>query len=130
MTIGELSIQTVLPVSTIRYWERIGILPDPRRSSGQRRYAAGDVQRLSVLRLARLCGFSLQQMGQLLQGCPASTSPAHRWQELARRKQKQLAAQIAQRRAMRKLVARVQQCRCVDLAGCARIAASVLGPAQ
>ena len=37
MTIGELAAQSGPPASTIRYWERIGVLPKPPRVSGQRR---------------------------------------------------------------------------------------------
>jgi DNA-binding transcriptional MerR regulator len=36
MTIGELAAESGLPASTIRYWERIGVLPKPLRVSGQR----------------------------------------------------------------------------------------------
>jgi DNA-binding transcriptional MerR regulator len=52
MTIGELAAESGLPASTIRYWERIGVLPKPPRVSGQRRYTGNAVQRLAVLRLA------------------------------------------------------------------------------
>ena len=40
MTIGELAAESGMPASTIRYWERIGVLPKPARVSGQRRYSA------------------------------------------------------------------------------------------
>ena len=87
MTIGELAAESGMPASTIRYWERIGVLPKPARVSGQRRYAPDAVQRLAVLRLAQACGFRLEEMRHLLHGFGAGVKPPRRWQELARQKQ-------------------------------------------
>jgi hypothetical protein len=49
MTIGELETETGVPASTIRYWERIGVLPKPARVGGQRRYGPDAVPYLAVL---------------------------------------------------------------------------------
>jgi MerR family redox-sensitive transcriptional activator SoxR len=125
MTIGELSAASGLPASTIRYWERIGVLPKPIRAGGQRRYSADDVQRTAVLRLAQTCGFRLDEMRRLLHGYGSGITPPRRWQELAMQKREELDQQIARLKAMRKLVDRVLECRCLDLADCARIAGSV-----
>jgi MerR family redox-sensitive transcriptional activator SoxR len=130
MTIGELAAESGLPASTIRYWERIGVLPKPARVSGQRRYSADAVQRLSVLRLAQACGFRLDEIRHLLNGYSSGVKPPRRWQELALRKQQELDEQIARLKAMRRVVDRVLQCRCVDLPECGRIAASVMEAAQ
>ena len=130
MTIGELATESGLPASTIRYWEKIGVLPQPTRSGGQRRYSADAVQRLAVLRLAQACGFRLDEMRHLLHGYGYGVTPPRRWQELARRKQQELDEQIARLKAMRRVVDRALQCRCVDLPECGRIAASVMETAQ
>lgn len=130
MTIGELAAESSLPASTIRYWERIGVLPKAMRVSGQRRYPPDAVCCLAVLRLAQSCGFHLDEMRHLLQGFGPGVTPPRRWQELARRKQQELDEQIARLKAMRRLVDRVLQCECVDLQECGRIAASVLESAS
>jgi MerR family transcriptional regulator, redox-sensitive transcriptional activator SoxR len=130
MTIGELAAESGMPASTIRYWERIGVLPKPLRVSGQRRYTPDAVQRLAVLRLAQACGFRLDEMHRLLHGFPAGVTPPRRWQELARRKQQELDEQIARLKAMRRLVDRVMTCQCLDLTECGRIAASVMESAR
>ncbi len=75
MTIGELAAESGVPASTIRYWERIGVLPKPPRTNGQRRYAPDAVQRLAVLRLAQACGFRLEEMRRLLHGFSAAVKP-------------------------------------------------------
>src|SRR5262249_2013102 len=115
MTIGELAAESGIPASTIRYWERIGVLPKPARVSGQRRYAPDAIQRLAVLRLAQACGFRLAEMRHLLHGFGADVTPRSRWQELARGKQQELDEQIARLQAMRLAVDCVMQCRCLEL---------------
>jgi MerR family mercuric resistance operon transcriptional regulator len=65
--IGELSRQTGCNVETIRYYERIGLLPRPARSEARYRlYTAGDVRRLVFVRRARELGFSLDDIRALL----------------------------------------------------------------
>jgi MerR family redox-sensitive transcriptional activator SoxR len=130
MTIGELAAQSGKPASTIRYWERIGVLPEPARVSGQRRYASDAVHWLTMLRLAWACGFRLDEMAHLLHGFGPGVTPLRRWHELARRKPQGLDERIARLKAMRRVVDRVLQCRCIESSECERIAASVMEAAQ
>jgi MerR family transcriptional regulator, redox-sensitive transcriptional activator SoxR len=130
MTIGELAAESGMPASTIRYWERIGVLPKPPRVSGQRRYVPDSVQRLAVLRLAQACGFRLDEMRHLLRGFGTGVQPPRRWQELALKKRQELDGQIARLKAMRRVVDRVMQCQCLELTECGRIAASIMETAR
>lgn len=127
MTIGDLASQSGVPASTIRYWERIGILPAAARTSGQRRYSKEDVHRLAVLQLARACGFRLDEMLYLLHGFSPKTPASQRWQLLASKKRAELNMQIAQLKAMRRIVDRLSDCKCVELSNCGQLAASVMG---
>ena len=120
MTIGKLAAESRVPASTIRYWERIGVLPKAPRVSGQRRYAADAVQLIGVLRLAQACGFSLAEMRRLLHGFRDGTAASERWRELARKKQQDLDEQIARLQTMREYVDRVLQCQCVELTDCGK----------
>ena len=56
--IGELSRLTGCNIETIRYYERIGILPAPVRYGRFRRYDSAGVRRLAFVRRARELGFS------------------------------------------------------------------------
>lgn len=64
--IGELSRRTSCNIETIRYYERIGILPVPPRRGRYRSYGAEDVGRLGFVRRARELGFTLDQVRALL----------------------------------------------------------------
>lgn len=66
-TIGELSKQTQVIVETIRYYEKIGLMPDPPRSSGgYRMYSDAHLQRLTFIRRSRELGFSQPEVRKLL----------------------------------------------------------------
>lgn len=66
--IGTVSTQTGCHIETIRYYERIRLLPAPARSaSGYRRYSLEDVKRLTFVRRARDLGFTLSEIRRLLE---------------------------------------------------------------
>ena len=65
--IGELSRRTGCNIETIRYYERITLLPAPvRRAAGYRVYDTADVPRLAIIRRARELGFTLDEVRTLL----------------------------------------------------------------
>src|SRR5262245_35693344 len=67
LTIGVLSERTNVNIETIRYYERIGILPKPLRSEGGHRlYTDEYLQHLLFVRRARELGFSLDEVRLLL----------------------------------------------------------------
>lgn len=67
LKIGDLGRATGTKVETIRYYERIGLLPKPSRSAANyRAYGQKELHRLSFIRRARDLGFSLDQIRALL----------------------------------------------------------------
>ena len=67
MKIGDISRITGTNVETVRYYERIGLLPQPSRTDGNyRTYAAQDVDRLKFIRHARGLGFDIADIRSLL----------------------------------------------------------------
>ena len=67
IAIGELSRRTECNIETIRYYERISLLPQPRRKGGRfRRYDADDIERLRFIRRARQLGFTLNEVRALM----------------------------------------------------------------
>ena len=67
LRIGALSRATDVSIDTIRYYERVGLLPKaPRQRSGYRLFDASIVLRLALIRDARHLGFSLEAIRELL----------------------------------------------------------------
>lgn len=67
MTIGRLAQQANVDLETIRYWERIGLMPDPARSAGGHRcYDSAHLQRLIFIRRTRELGFRTGAIRDLL----------------------------------------------------------------
>src|SRR2546428_12209694 len=67
IAIGALSKHTGTNIETIRYYERVGLLPAPARSSGgYRLYRTEHLKRLNFVRRARALGFSIGEVRTLL----------------------------------------------------------------
>ena len=68
LSIGDVSEHTGLSADTLRYYERIGLLPSVQRNAGgQRRYSDNDLGRLRFIRRAQSMDFSLDEISGLLQ---------------------------------------------------------------
>ncbi len=108
VTIGDLAGQTGVTVETVRYYERVGILPRATRTStgsthaGYRRYMPLDVERLRFVKRARDLGFSLDEVRDLM-GLAASDPgrPCGEVDALARAHLAQVEEKIAQLGALR-----------------------------
>jgi MerR family mercuric resistance operon transcriptional regulator len=101
VTIGTLSAATGVHVETIRYYERIGILPAPPRSAaGRRLYEGGHVSRLRFVRKARSLGFTLEEVRHLLELADDGPRSCGNVQALARDHLARVRAKIADLRRM------------------------------
>jgi MerR family redox-sensitive transcriptional activator SoxR len=118
VSIGELARLASVEASTIRYYERRGLLPIPERTSGRRRYRPDVLNLLRVIKVCKEAGFTLQEVEQLLHGFDPSTPPSERWRDLAEGKLRQIDALIARAEAMRALLTRGLECGCLTLEDC------------
>lgn len=67
LSIGELSRRTGVKVPTIRYYEQVGLIGEPERSSGnQRRYSQAQLERLAFIKHARDLGLPLEAINELI----------------------------------------------------------------
>jgi DNA-binding transcriptional MerR regulator len=80
LSIGEVSRRTDVAPTTLRYYEKIGLLTPPSRAGGQRRYDDAVLTRLEVIGLCKAAGFTLDEIAVLLDddapGRPASRALA------------------------------------------------------
>ncbi len=66
MKIGDLARAGGVSVETVRFYQRRGLLAEPPRGAGVRRYTEADVERLRSIRAAQTAGFSLEEIAMLL----------------------------------------------------------------
>jgi MerR family mercuric resistance operon transcriptional regulator len=66
LTIGKLAAAGAVGVETIRFYQRKGLLEEPARDGGIRRYGSDDVRRLNFIRQAQGAGFTLAEIKELL----------------------------------------------------------------
>ncbi|MGH8278362.1 MAG: MerR family transcriptional regulator [Gammaproteobacteria bacterium] len=67
LTIGAVARQAGVGIDTVRYYEREGLLPAPRRrASGYRDYGSAAIERLCFIRRAKELGFTLTEIRDLL----------------------------------------------------------------
>ena len=102
LTIGSLAKKTGTKVQTIRYYEQIGLMPEPGRTEGgQRRYGDDDLDRLAFIRHARQLGFSLEAIRELLDLSDHPDRPCLEADAIARRQLKQVEQRLARLEALR-----------------------------
>jgi len=120
--IGELARRSGAATSTLRYYERIGLLPAAERAGGRRHYTPSSAERLALIRLYQDAGFTLAQIGRML----AARSQGRRgWGDLAERKIAELDARIADAQQAKKLIQHALQCPHRDLLTCPRFRAAL-----
>lgn len=109
VTIGQLAREAGVNVQTIRYYERLKLLtPSSRKASGYRLYHADARQRLGFIKNAQVLGFTLREIGDLLNLRVSSTTRCGTVQVKALSKLRQVEAKVqnlrALARALRKLI--------------------------
>jgi len=121
LTIGEVARRAGVRASAIRYYEGAGLLEEPERVGGKRRYDEEALRRLALIGGAKRAGFTLSEIRTLLHGFPAGTGAAQRWQALASEKLVEVDETIAQLRQTRGLLEEALCCECASLDECARL---------
>lgn len=96
MRIGEFAEASGVPAKTIRYYESVGLLPQPRRlENGYRDYDAWAATRLEFIRSAQAIGLSLGEIRGVLDFRDRGNVPCTHVAELIDRRAREVSAQIA-----------------------------------
>ena len=119
LTIGEVARRVGLKTSAIRYYESVGVLPEPQRIGGQRRYGEDTIGKLRVLDVAKRAGFSLDEAKVLLATSDGDTPAYQELRELAAHKLPEVNALISRAQAMRDWLTTATGCGCESLDVCA-----------
>lgn len=119
MRIGELARRVGVDPRTIRYYESIGVLPEPARApSGYRDYDEEDVERLRFIRAAQGLGLRLNDIAEVMAFRERGERPCDFVLEVVRREIEQLNRRMREMRTLKReledLVARADQRRVVE----------------
>lgn len=127
LTIGQLAETVDIPASTVRYYERIGLLAAEDRSQGNYRlYGPASLRRLGFIRAARSIGFTLDNI-RLLVGSQNGRQPSCRdVQRLIAARLTQIDKQITNLRQVQKVLkASAAKCRKTERARCCHVIESL-----
>lgn len=110
MFIQELAQLSGVPAKTIRYYESIGLLPEPERGDNNyRRYTPAAAERLRFIVSARSLGFTLADIGQFLAARDAGTLPCKRVLDSFDQRILDIDRRIADLLALRDTLTRIQR---------------------
>jgi DNA-binding transcriptional MerR regulator len=114
MKISEVATQSGVNIQTVRLYERIGLLKEPRRTrAGYRDYTRSAVEAIRFIKSAQELGFTLREIKQLLELRDPTRASTARAGEMARSKIREIDEKIARLGEMRNsLVHRLENCRC------------------
>ena len=122
--IGELSRRTGCNIETIRYYERIGLMPAPPRRGRYRSYGGQDVGRLGFVRRARELSFTLDEVRALLDLAGGGASACLEARTLAASHLLDIRARIADLRRMEQVLDQsVRACDAGEASSCPLIQA-------
>jgi len=106
LTIGEVAQRAHVATSTVRYYERRGLLSPDARISGQRRYRSETLRLLVFIGLLQDAGLALDEIAGILRAATVAE-----WKAIARRRLDSLDEEIAQLERSRDLLAAALACR-------------------
>jgi MerR family transcriptional regulator, redox-sensitive transcriptional activator SoxR len=116
LTIGDVAARARMSTSRIRYYEARGLIPEPERVAGKRRYTSDVYRRLAIIDAAQRVGFTLEEIRDLL---GSRDQPAHeRLRELALLKLPELDELIARATSVRRVLKMCSRCDCESIDVC------------
>lgn len=118
LTIGELARQTGKAASSIRYYESIGVLPEPERVGGQRRYGRDAIATIGLIDVSKRAGLTLDEIKGLLETRTDTASAVAHLRQLAVEKLPQMTMLIAETQVRQRWLNEAAECHCPSLDDC------------
>src|SRR3954465_9968682 len=119
LTIGGVAQRAGVATSSIRYYERIGLLPEPDREGGQRRYHAEVLGKLGFIGVAQSAGFKLREIKELVTGVDGADGLGEQMRSLSSQKLDEVEALLERTKAMKGWLEVAKECGCATPAECA-----------
>ncbi len=119
LSIGELSKHTSVKIPTIRYYEQMGLISAPERSSGnQRRYSNSELSRLSFIKHARDLGLKIEDIRELLTLSAHPEMPCAEANQIAANHLSSIRTRIAQLQSLEAELSRMATCHADNIENC------------
>lgn len=93
-TIGQVSEMFGLPVSTLRYYDKVGLFPNMRRSSGIRQFDAQEIEALRMIECLKKSGMEIKDIRQFMDWCAQGSETYAQRHELFIRQKALVEAEI------------------------------------
>ncbi|HSI81044.1 MAG TPA: MerR family transcriptional regulator [Solirubrobacterales bacterium] len=119
LTIGEVARRVGVAPSAIRYYESIGLLPEPEREQGQRRYDESALGKLAFIGVAQAAGFKLEEIRELVDGIDRGSGLGAEMRSLSARKLGEVEALLERTKAMKGWLEVASECGCATPEECA-----------
>src|SRR4051794_26949524 len=119
LTVGELAARSGVAASTLRFYEREGLIRSRRTAGNQRRYARETLRRVAFVRTSQRVGISLAAIREALDTLPDERTPTRKdWTALSRRWHDDLELRIRMLVELRDDLAGCIGCGCLSLDLC------------
>ncbi|MDP9474368.1 MAG: MerR family transcriptional regulator [Actinomycetota bacterium] len=125
LSIGEVARRAGVRPSAIRYYEGVGLLTEPERVGGKRRYDEGILRCLRNIEGARRAGFTIREMRAFFDSFPAGADAGKCWRALAGRKLEEIDESILKLQEARSMLEEALRRGCGSVEECASLLSEV-----
>lgn len=122
MKIGDVAKRLGVPASTIRYYEKEGLIERQQRVSGRRQFDERALLMLRFAQLAQAAGFTISETKGLLRSYAADPNPSGMWQPFVEAKRVAIRKQIGALQQMDAILGELLNCRCETMSDCVKMA--------
>lgn len=119
LTVGQVAERSGLPVSTLHFYERKGLISSQRTRANHRVYRRDILRRIAIIKVAQSTGVPLSEIAEALSNLPDDTPPTTEdWADLSKGWHDDLTRRITLLTALRDKMALCIGCGCLSVANC------------
>lgn len=119
LSVGQVAERSGVPISTLHFYERKGLIAAQRNSANHRVYRRDVLRRVTVIKVAQSAGISLAEIAQALSSLPADSVPdTEDWARISRAWHDDLTRRIETLTGLRDKMAMCIGCGCLSVKRC------------
>ncbi|MEM9229827.1 MAG: redox-sensitive transcriptional activator SoxR [Pseudomonadota bacterium] len=119
LSVGAMATRAGVPVSTLHYYESLGLISSWRTSANHRRYNRAMLRRVAIIKVAQKLGLPLENIGAALASIPDDTTPSAKdWERMSLLWRDELTARIDAMTQLRDQLGSCIGCGCLSLKHC------------